>query len=210
MDLVVLLLAHVVLFPIWVLVWTLIPFLIWVEDRGPVFYRHQRMGKDRKVFTICKFRTMVVDADLLGPSWSFQGDHRLTKVGVLLRKAALDEIPSLLSILKGDLSLVGPRALNAEEQRFLEEKIPGFEKRLAVRPGLTGLAQVYNRFDDAESKLYHDLQYIRRMGLLLDCRLIFLSVLNTMGGRWDRRSGKQLQMTDSPSKWPRTPRNDDS
>ena len=210
MDLAILLLSHVVLLPIWVLVWVVIPLLIWIEDRGPVFYRHQRMGKNRRIITVCKFRTMVIDADILGPSWKIEGDSRLTKVGSFLRKAALDEIPSLFSIWKGDLSLVGPKALNAEEQRLLEEQIPGFEKRLAIRPGLTGLAQVYNRSDDAESKLQHDLQYMKRMNMWLDCRLILLSVFNTLRAGWDRRSGKALQTPSSPSRGSSSRRKNDN
>ena len=198
-DLTILLLAHVVLLPIWAFLWVFIPFIIWLEDRGPVFYRHQRMGKDRKIFTVRKFRTMVNNADLLGPAWSTEDDPRLTKVGAVLRKAALDEIPGILSIWTGNLSLVGPRALNVEEQCLLERQIPGFEKRLIVRPGLTGLAQVYNRSDEAESKLKYDLQYIERMNIWLDTRLILLSVLNTLLGKWDRRTGKALQKPPSSS-----------
>ena len=198
-DLTILLLAHVVLLPIWAFLWVFIPLLIWLEDRGPVFYRHRRMGKDRKIFTVRKFRTMVIDADLLGPSWVTEGDPRLTRVGTILRKTALDEIPGILSIWTGNLSLVGPRALNVEEQRLLERQIPGFERRLIIRPGLTGLAQVYNRSDEAESKLQYDLQYIERMNIWLDTRLILLSVLNTLRGKWDRRTGKALQKPPSSS-----------
>ena len=199
LDLTILVLSHILLFPLWLLLWTLIPLLIWLEDRGPVFYQHQRMGKDRKIFTVRKFRTMVIGADLLGPSWSTEDDPRLTKIGTVLRKAALDEIPGTLSIWTGNLSLVGPRALNVEEQRLLEKQIPGFERRLIIRPGLTGLAQVYNRSDEAESKLEHDLQYIERMNIWLDTRLILLSVLNTLRGKWDRRTGKALQKPPSSS-----------
>jgi lipopolysaccharide/colanic/teichoic acid biosynthesis glycosyltransferase len=136
---------------------------------------------------------MVVDADLLGPSWSIKDDPRLTRVGTLLRKMALDEIPSLLSIFKGDLSFVGPKALNEEEQYLLEQQIPGFEKRLTIRPGLTGLAQIYNRSDDPEAKLKYDLQYIEQVNVWMDCFLIVRSVLNTLRAKWDRREGKTSQ-----------------
>jgi lipopolysaccharide/colanic/teichoic acid biosynthesis glycosyltransferase len=193
MDLSILLLSHVVLFPVWVLLWIFIALVIWLEDRGPVLYRHQRIGKDGKLFVVCKFRTMVVDADLLGPSWSIKDDPRLTRVGTLLRKMALDEIPSLLSIFKGDLSFVGPKALNEEEQYLLEQQIPGFEKRLTIRPGLTGLAQIYNRSDDPEAKLKYDLQYIEQVNVWMDCFLIVRSVLNTLRAKWDRREGKTSQ-----------------
>lgn len=189
-DLTVLAVSHLVLLPVWILLWVLIPLLIWLEDRGPIVYRQQRAGKDGKVFTILKFRTMVPDADRRGPAWTTEGDPRVTRIGKILRRTALDELPELLSIWKGDMSLVGPRALPVEEQRFLEEQIPGFAERLKVRPGLTGLAQVHNPSDDAPTKLRYDQEYLWRMSLWLDLKLVVLSVLNTVGARWDRRSGK--------------------
>jgi lipopolysaccharide/colanic/teichoic acid biosynthesis glycosyltransferase len=125
--------------------------------------------------------------------WTFENDPRITKVGRFLRRTALDELPSLLSILKGDMSFVGPRALAVEEQRFLEKKIPGFEKRLAVCPGLTGLSQVYNPEDDPYKKLEYDLEYIEKMSFWLDIKLILISFYNTFTLRWDKRIGKKRQ-----------------
>ena len=189
-DLSFLLLAHILLFPLWILLWTIIPCLIWIGDRGPILYRQQRVGKDGRVFTILKFRTMVSDADRTGPAWTTEEDPRVTRVGRLLRRTALDELPEILSIWKGDMSLVGPRALDMQEQRALEQQIQGFEQRLQVVPGLTGLAQVYDYTDDADSKFHYDMQYLNRMGPWLDVRLLVLSVWNTLGARWDRRAGK--------------------
>ena len=168
----------------------MIPILIWLEDRGPIFYRHQRAGKDGQPFTLLKFRTIVPEADRHGPAWVSEGDPRLTKVGTLLRRTALDELPGILTIWKGDMSLVGPRALNVEEQRWLETQIPGFARRLEIKPGLTGLAQVYDRDDDANTKLKYDLEYIVSYGLWRDLNLLVRSVLNTVTLRWDRRGGK--------------------
>jgi len=142
------------------------------------------------VFIVHKFRTMVPDADIKGPSWTVQEDPRLTSVGKVLRKTALDELPELWSILKGDMSFVGPRPLEENEQRQLEHQIPGFRRRLTVRPGLTGLAQVYDPTDLAIDKFRYDLEYLERVSLWLDGKLIFLSVFNSLGARWDRRSGK--------------------
>lgn len=170
--------------------WGLIALIIYFEDGRPIFYKQKRVGKDGKEFTVLKFRTMVKNADKMG-IWTEENDSRVTRFGRLLRKTAMDELPSLLSILKGDMSFVGPRALAVEEQRFLEKVIPGFEKRLSVRPGLTGLAQVYNPDDDPYRKLELDLEYIKRMNFFLDIKLIFLSFLNTFTGRWDRREGKR-------------------
>jgi lipopolysaccharide/colanic/teichoic acid biosynthesis glycosyltransferase len=183
-------LAHLLLLPVWVVLWTAFPLIIWLGDRGPVFFRQQRVGRDGRVFIVLKFRTMVPDAEKKGPAWTTEGDSRITRVGRVLRRTALDELPETLSIWKGDMSLVGPRALDAPEQRWLETQIPGFSDRLRVRPGLTGLAQVYDDVDDARTKLRYDLEYIERMSLWLDLKLLFLSVLNTLTGRWDKRRGK--------------------
>lgn len=172
--------------------WGLISLLVFIEDGMPVFYKQRRMGKDRKEFTVIKFRTMVRNADKMG-IWTDDNDHRITKTGKILRKTAMDELPALLSILKGDMSFVGPRALAVEEQRLLEKQIPGFEKRLAVRPGLTGLAQVYNPDDDPHKKLELDLEYINKMNFYLDIKLILLSFWNTFTARWDKRRGKRAQ-----------------
>lgn len=189
-DLSVLLLAHLLLLPLWVLLWITIPLLVWLGDRGPVFYRQERAGKDGKIFTILKFRTMVPGADRRGPAWTTESDPRVTRIGRLLRRTALDELPEILSIWKGDMSLVGPRALDVEEHRVLEEEIDGFADRLMVRPGLTGLAQIYDRADNANDKFIYDLRYLKCMSPLLDTRLLTLSVWNTLAARWDQRGGK--------------------
>lgn len=191
-DLFILIFAHILLLPIWLLLWFVIPLMIFFEDGRPLFYGQKRIGIGGKEFVVYKFRTMVKDADKKGPSWTVEGDPRVTKVGRILRKTALDELPSLLSIFKGDMSFVGPRALAVEEQKILEEKIPNFEKRLQVRPGLTWLAQVYNLEDDPYIKLNYDLEYIKKMSLWLDIKLMFLSVWNTLTGRWDKRRGKNF------------------
>ena len=189
-DLTLLAVSHVALFPLWILLWITIPLLIWVFDRGPIFYKQQRAGKDGRVFTALKFRTMVPNADRLGPSWTVEGDVRITKIGKLLRRTALDELPQLISIWKGDMSLVGPRALSLKEQKDLEDQISGFADRLQIRPGLTGMAQVYDRADNANDKYAHDQEYLNCMGPLLDTKLIILFVINSVFSRWDHRSGK--------------------
>lgn len=188
-DLFLLVTAHLGLLPIWVLLWISIPVAIKLEDRGPIFYGQQRAGRHGRSFMLLKFRTMVPGADRQG-AWTVNNDIRVTRIGKLLRRTALDELPGLVSIWKGDMSFVGPRALATSEHKFLEERIPGFEHRLKVPPGLTGLAQVYNPSDDPVAKLRHDLDYIHRCGVLLDIKLIILSVRNTLLGRWDNRAGK--------------------
>jgi lipopolysaccharide/colanic/teichoic acid biosynthesis glycosyltransferase len=194
-DLSVLVLSHLLFLPLWVLLWTVIPLLIWLEDRGSVFYRQQRIGKDRRPFNIVKFRTMVIEAEELGPAWTMENDPRITRVGRILRRTALDELPEILSIWQGKMSFVGPRALDWDEQIYLEELVPGFEQRLQIRPGLTGLAQVYDKTDDPHEKYRYDMEYLKKLGPLLDVRLLLISVRNTLIARWDRRSGK-TNMTD--------------
>jgi len=150
LDISILILAHAlpVLFPIWALLWILIPLGIWLEDRGPVFYRQQRVGKNGRLFTVRKFRTMVPDAERhTGVVWSTDNDPRVTRVGRILRWTALDELPQILNIWNGQMSLVGPRAERPELHEQFVREIPGFERRLEVRPGLTGLAQVKGAYD---------------------------------------------------------------
>lgn len=186
-DLAVLIAAHIVLLPVWALLWTGIPALIWLADRGPVFFRQQRAGVGGTPFTVYKFRTMVPDADKLGPVRTAPGDPRITPVGKWLRRTALDELPQVIAIWQGRMSFVGPRALSAEEQKDLEAKDPDFALRLRVRPGLTGLAQVRNLADDPHEKLKFDLAYIHRMSLWMDLALITQSAFNTVFARWDAR-----------------------
>lgn len=192
-DLAVLVSALIILLPLWCIIWIVVPLLIWLEDKGPVFYRQKRCGKNGRVIKVLKFRTMQRDADKIGPVWNSEGDPRVTFVGRALRKSGLDELPQVLNILKGDMSFVGPRALAVDEQKLLERRIPGYGQRLAVRPGLTGVAQVYDRDDDAKTKLKYDLLYIEKMNAWLDLRLMLISACNTVLGRWDRRAAKIRQ-----------------
>ncbi len=193
MDLAVLTVTHVALAPVWLALWTVIPLMIWLEDRGPIFYGQPRAGRGGTTFSYRKFRTMVVDADKIGPVYTTDDDPRITRIGRFLRRTAMDELPGLLSIWRGDMSLVGPRALPYAEQRTLEEQIPGFADRLRVMPGLTGLSQVYNPEDENNRKLELDCCYAATMSPWLDARLIVLSVLNTLLARWDTRSAKERQ-----------------
>lgn len=185
-DLTVIAVAH--LFPpltvIWILLWTLVPLAIWLEDRGPIFFRQKRSGKDGRVFTFLKFRTMVVDAEAKGLITESE-DQRITRVGRFLRRTALDELPQLINILRGEMSFVGPRALPVKMQE--EEKLvePRFDERLQVIPGLTGVAQLYlPRHCPPRRRLRYDLAYVRNAGLWLDVRLMLLAARNTLLGSW--------------------------
>lgn len=188
-DLLIVAAAHVLLAPVWLLLWALIPLAVKLGDGGPVFYRQTRVGKDGRTFSVLKFRTMVPDAEReAGAVWASAADPRLTRVGRVLRKTALDELPQVLSIWMGDMSLVGPRPERAElHERFVKE-FPGFEQRLLVPPGLTGLAQVHGAYDlSPGDKLRYDMEYVRTMSPRVDVELLIRSVLNTLRGRWDER-----------------------
>ena len=177
----------------------LVALAITLDDRGPIFYSQPRVGKDGKRFRSWKFRSMVEDADRrFEPLQAARRDARITRVGRLLRATALDELPQLWNIVRGDMSFVGPRALMPEEIEVSGagevvplENIPGYEARHRVAPGLTGIAQIYaDRDIPRRHKFRYDLLYIRRQSLLLDLRLILLSFWITFRGRWEHRGDK--------------------
>ena len=192
LDLSILFAAHVFLFPIWVFLWIFIPLFIWLEDGTPVFYIQERLGLNGKTFKVLKFRSMRKDAErYTGAVLAEENDPRATRLGRLLRATALDELPQVINILKGDMSFVGPRA----ERPVLTEKFStealNFSQRLMVRPGLTGMAQIYGKYDSHPvEKLNYDLAYIRRMNPWLDLKLIFLSFWITLRGKWESREKK--------------------
>ncbi len=184
-DLLILLFAHVLLAPIWVLIWIGIPVLIYADSGSPIFYRQQRAGKDGKTFTVLKFRTMVKNADDLGPAWTTASDPRITKIGRILRPTALDELPQIINIFKGEMSFVGPRALAQKELDELAPKSYDLPKRFLVPAGLTGLAQINARRDDIEAKIRNDIEYVEKLSIWLDITIILRSVYRTIRGKWD-------------------------
>ena len=181
------LLAVLVFAPVMVVCMLLVKLADW---RGPILYRQVRVGLSGKLFTIYKFRTMYVDAESHGNAvLAGKDDPRVIPVCRWMRHSHMDELPQLLNILRGEMSLVGPRPERPEIYNQLSGSLSDFEMRLAVKPGLTGLAQIRNGYDvDMESvgrKLELDLQYIERMSLGLDCRLLFatLTKLHDSGAR---------------------------
>lgn len=166
-----------VLLPVLAIVCVIVKF----TSRGPVFFRQERVGQNGRHFHILKLRTMVVDAEeSTGPIWARDNDPRITRIGRFLRKSHLDEIPQLINVIFGNMSLVGPRP---ERPVFVEQfkrQIPGYAERLAVKPGITGLAQVYHTYDstvrDVRKKLAYDLLYIRKMCMMTDIIIIFLTL----------------------------------
>ena len=180
-------------------VWAAIALLILLDDGVPVFFTQHRWGLGAKHVRVLKFRTMAKDAvDVHGVRLAQEEDARVTRMGRVLRRMGLDELPNLLSILGGEMSFVGPRALAVDEVvRDLDgryhsyEQVPGFRERLRVRPGLTGLATVYLPRDASpRRKFAYDLLYIRRWSFALDLKLVLLSFLISFLGRWERRTRK--------------------
>ena len=176
-----------------------IALLIKLEDGGPVFYGQQRSGLNGVPFNVNKFRSMIPDAEAnVGAVQATEHDPRVTRIGRILRATAMDELPQLWNIFRGDMSFTGPRALRPGEievcGRGVVEKledVPGFAERSSVRPGLTGIAQIYAPRDITRRwKFRYDLLYVRRQSFWLDVRLIVLSFWITFRGTWETRGSK--------------------
>ncbi len=168
--------------PVWIPVGLIIAFLVkCTEPRNPATYSQMRVGQFNELFRIYKFRTMRPGSeDLTGPVWSEEQDRRITPVGRMLRRFRLDEIPQFLNILRGEMSIVGPRPERPELHAELESKIPFFGERANVLPGLTGWAQVRypygNTVEDAARKLEYDIYYIKNLSLSLDLQIILRTI----------------------------------
>jgi len=180
LEAVIALILFVLLIPVMVV----LAIVIKCDSRGRIFYTQERVGKDGRKFTIMKFRTMVENAEsLTGAVYAADNDRRITKIGRFLRKWRLDEIPQLLNVVKGDMSLVGPRPEREVFIREFEEKIPFYTQRLLVRPGLTGWAQVKfpyaSSIEQTEEKLQYDLYYIKNMSFILDF-VVFLKTIRVV------------------------------
>ncbi len=172
-DVVLCSLALIVLSPIFILV----SLSIKLYDGGPVFYRQKRCTRDLKTFDIFKFRSMVVDAEKDGPQPAVDNDSRITPVGKVIRALRIDELPQILNILKGDMSIVGPRPERIEHVEKYSEEIPEFLCRYKVKGGLTGYAQVYGKYNTSPyNKLKMDLMYIQNYSLAMDFKLILMTV----------------------------------
>ena len=163
--------------------------LVWLEDRGPVFYVQQRSGWLGRPFSVLKLRTMTVQPADVSATWTQPGDQRITKVGYWLRRVRLDELPQLLNVLSGEMSLIGPRPERPELEEGLERHIPHYRKRHWMRPGLSGWAQVCAPYassvEDSDLKLSYDLYYLRHFGTWIDLVILFRTIKTVLkaGGR---------------------------
>ena len=170
MDLIIAAVLSLVLLPLFIIIWLLIK----ISSPGSVIFRQQRAGKDGKSFIFYKFRTMRTDVDPFGASPKSGEDPRLTKIGKFLREYSLDELPQLFNILKGDMSIVGPRPLYMSQVAEWNDRQ---KKRLLVKPGLTGLAQISGRGElTREEKLELDVRYVETAGFWLDLKIILMTI----------------------------------
>jgi exopolysaccharide biosynthesis polyprenyl glycosylphosphotransferase len=179
MDIAIALAAHLVLLPFF----PLVAFAIWFEDRGPIFYRQERMGLDGKSFMILKFRSMRIDAEASsGPVWAIKDDPRRTRVGGLLRRWSFDELPQIWNVLVGDMSIVGPRPERPTFVREFKHKIPQYMLRHRVKAGITGWAQVHGWRGNTSIKkrIQYDLYYIENWSLGLDFKILWMTFRHAM------------------------------
>jgi sugar transferase (PEP-CTERM system associated) len=164
--------------------------LIKVDSEGPVIYRQTRVGRHGMPYSMLKFRSMLWDAELQGPRWASEGDPRVTRVGRWLRKWRLDELPQLINVLKGEMSLVGPRPERPIFVQDLRRTIPYYDLRHTVRPGITGWAQIRFRYaashEDSHVKLQYDLYYLKNLSLALDLRILLESIRVVLKGQGSR------------------------
>lgn len=177
--------AAVLFLPFWIALCVAIPLAIRLEGPGPVLHRQARLGRGGRVFTMFKFRTMVDGAERrTGPVWAAWRDARVTRVGRVLRRWHLDELPQVANVVRGEMSLVGPRPERPELAARVEREVPGFSGRLRVRPGIMGMAQARGAgHRDPRGKLRHDILYIETMSPWLDVKLCALCVRRVLRER---------------------------
>ena len=165
-------------------------FAIIIDSRGPVFYRQSRVGLDGKIFQVTKFRSMMTDAEANGVAWAQDNDPRITRVGKVIRKLRIDEIPQMWNIMKGEMSFIGPRPERPEFVQHLSEELPFYAFRHSVKPGITGWAQVKYQYgaskEDALEKLQYDLYYIKNLSFLLDLNILLRTVRVVLFGKGAR------------------------
>lgn len=184
MDIFVSLLILIVSSPILILT----SIAIKLDSKGPILFKQERLGQNGKPFNVLKFRSMINDAEkYTGPVWSQKNDPRVTRMGKLLRKVRIDEIPQMINVLKGEMSLVGPRPERAFFVEKLSQEIPYYKRRLKVRPGVTGWAQIKHKYDesieDVKIKLRYDLFYIENMSIRMDFKILLRTVFVVLFGK---------------------------
>lgn len=199
-DLAVLALVATVLAPFWALTVPLIALAIRLEDGGRILHLQRRVGRCGKEFEVVKFRTMVDDAErLTGPVLAVPADSRITRVGKLLRRYHIDELPQVINIVRGEMSLVGPRPERPDMVRRIMRRTPDFWRRLSVAPGIAGLAQARTHYRArARVKLRYDRMYIANMGPWLDIKLLIACVWKVLRAPTHHDVGNEPPVANSP------------
>ena len=159
----------------------IVSICIKLDSKGPVFYRQVRVGRKGKEFTMIKFRSMTAEAEEYGPEWSGENDPRITGMGKILRRTYIDEIPQMINVLKNEMSLIGPRPERPFFVEQLKKEMPYYYKRLSVKPGITGWAQIKHKYDtsleDVKTKIQYDFYYIENMSLKLDFKIMINTII---------------------------------
>jgi exopolysaccharide biosynthesis polyprenyl glycosylphosphotransferase len=162
---------------------TLASIIIKLDSPGPVVYKQERVGKDGIIFDVIKLRTMRTDAEKNGPQWAEKSDNRVTRIGKFLRMTRIDEIPQLWNVLRGDMSMVGPRPERPNFTLQFNNEVPGFVERLKVKPGVTGIAQVNGGYDlTPAEKLELDRLYIENQSIWTDIKVLAMTVWVVLSG----------------------------
>ena len=178
----------VVLLIIGLPLWFFIACVIKLDSKGPVFFKQVRLGKNNEKYTLIKFRTMIENAEIeTGPVWTDKKDPRITFVGKWLRRFYLDEVPQLFNVLKGEMSIIGPRPERPYFAEQLVKKYPSYLDRLSVKPGLTGWAQINQSYDisieDVGQKLKYDFYYIENLNFIFDLQIMIKTILVVLLGK---------------------------
>ncbi|WP_252353519.1 sugar transferase [Aeromonas jandaei] len=180
------LIITLIVFPLLLPIMLITALFIKIESHGPVFFLQNRVGKGNKDFCIYKFRSMYIDAEITGAQFAQAGDSRVTRVGKVIRKLRIDELPQFINVLKGDMSLIGPRPEQRTFVNQFEREIPFYMYRHIVRPGISGWAQVVHGYaadaDDTKIKIEHDFFYIKNFSLWLDVLIIFKTIKTILTG----------------------------
>jgi sugar transferase (PEP-CTERM system associated) len=183
LDVIVSLVSFVLCIPLFLIA----GLAICIESGFPILYRQERTGLHGRPFRMLKFRSMHNDAENAGPQWAATGDHRITRIGKLIRKFRIDELPQVINVLRGEMSVIGPRPERPEFVSMLEEQIPFYGLRHSVRPGITGWAQVKYQYgasvEETKTKLEYDLFYIKHLSIMLDLAVLFETAKVMLSGR---------------------------
>ena len=190
-DIILAFIGLIVAFPICLI----IAILIKVTSEGPIIFKQERIGKDGKIFKMYKFRTMIQNAENLGSGvYSDKNDSRVTKVGKILRKTSLDEIPQMINIIKGNMSFIGPRPVLTYHPWTYDKYTTEQLKRFSVRPGLTGWAQVHGRKTvEWNNRLKYDVYYVEHLSFFLDLNIFFMTIKQVITSEGNENIGKTVK-----------------